>query len=1184
MLPWDPEASGLGGAWMLQSVWEPNREATQTRPRKTVQAPKAPDIPDISATTAASAELVPADTAHQNGHSQENPSIWLPVGALSKDVLQDKILGPSFLLLRQSGWLRDNDIKDSTNLEIWINTDMTSRRHSQRSISKLRNAVKQIMAKIDCSPEAWTGQRDAKTPDADISNGAEDESLWYIFNTLENPNPNVEIMKDPWAQGAMEDLLSADDFVAYGLKTPLYPYQRRSAAAMVQREAQPAQMLDPRLQPCQTPTGVEYYYDKEDGIIVREKSMYSEACGGILAETMGCGKTLICLAVICATRGHVPMIPIQYLTPADKPDPRPVREKVGSLMDMAAAAVGRHSQPWKNFFIEKRRQGAYHYKCIKACERECGFYEIPPHQTRYQGRNSMSYQRPPSKRIRICSGTIIVAPNNLVDHWENQIKTHTECLKILILRSGSDKTPSADQLMKYDVVLFSKTRFEREAGEATHNRRNSYVQIESPLTELHWLRMIVDEGHNVAGSGSKTNMIHLINQLHFERRWVISGTPSTGLYGVEVSLASLEAKTSDTESSEKITAAALKTRKKTGNAIDNEMKDLDRIRRIVIEFLDLKPWSNSRADDPADWTKYIKPLGEDGKRRKTPAIRATLQGLVLRHRLDVVSQEITLPKLYNKVVYLRPTYYDRLSINLFLFSLAVNSITSERQGPDYMFDPSNRKSLNQTINNLRQAGFWWVGFDKDLPKTVEVALEYLEKKRESMTVADINQLNKGVEIARGALQSSRWRELQSLHELGVFVAEFPEDNRDHWALDPQIEDGPLLMGITQARFAQKYVTKQLRQIDPTQGLSGHGITVRQDLRRSHQRTSTKGAPESAHTPAIPSKARPSPSSTNKSPKKTFNRNIFCTLPAHSPLNKTSFVGTASAKLTYLLDQVLLHQEAEKIIIFYDNINSAFWIAEGLELIGIDFRIYASTLSPKLRTEYLTLFRESNNVRVLLMDLRQASHGLHIAQASRVYIVNPIWQPNVESQAIKRAHRIGQNRTVYVETLVLQDTLEDRMLRRRKEMSEAEMQHAEKSLLDDTAMSDIIQNEPFLDMPGEDSSGAAYLDRPTGFFDRHRLPIPDNEVAEEGGSRKRSHTAIATESDADSDATTWPENRAFPTLKPKRSRIGFAQSVQMLGNDVEGDSDSLSPRPLFPDTSPPDNDGNFENARVSLFGP
>ncbi|KAJ5777557.1 hypothetical protein N7520_000803 [Penicillium odoratum] len=1127
-MPLECRASMLRDAWDLPSI--------------------VPDIPQPSV-PGPDNTLVPIHAAQQNGSPEEDKNIWLPVGVFDRKTAHDGIVGQNIALLRENGWLRDHDRANSIGL--WINTNMTSRRHSQRLIGKLRNAVKVVMASIDCSPEAWAGQRSAKIPDPNVSS-AEDDSLFYIFNTLENPNPDVEAMKDPWAKWSMEDLMSGTDFSAYGIKTPLYPYQRRSAATMVQREAQPAYMLDPRFQPYRTPTGVEYYFDKEDGIIVREKTMYSEACGGILAETMGCGKTLICLAVICATRGHVPKIPIQYLSRPDRPDPRPVREKVGSLMDMAAAATGRHSEPWKNFFLEKQKQGKFYDRCIKACERQCGFYEIPPHQTRYQGRHSMSYQRPPARRIRICSGTIIIAPNNLVDHWQREIGLHTENLKVLTLRLGTDTTPSADQLLDYDIVLFSKTRFEREAGEAVHNRRNSYIPLESPLTELHWLRVIVDEGHNVAGHGSKTNMIHLLSQLHFERRWVISGTPSTGLYGVEVSLASQEANTSDTEPSEHITAAALKTRKKTGNAIENEMKDLDRIRRIVIEFLDLKPWSNSRADDPADWTKYIKPLGEDGKRRKTPAIRATLQGLVVRHRMDVVNKEITLPKLYNKVVYLQPTYYDRLSINLFLFNLAVNSITSERQGPDYMFDSSNRKSLNQTINNLRQAGFWWVGHDKDLPKTVDVALEYLKKKGDTMTIADLNQLNKGIEIARGALESNRWRELQHLHALGIFVTEFPEDNRAHWAIDPQREDDPLLIGITQALSAQKFVTKHLRQRDPTQGLSGHGIHIRQALKRSDQRTSTKGAPESTNTTST--RSTPSPNPTRKSPKKTFNRNIFYTLPKNSPLNKTQFVATASAKLTYLLDQVIKYQEAEKIIIFYDNSNSAFWIAEGLELLGIDFRIYASTLNPQLRTEYLNLFREGNEVRILLMDLRQASHGLHIAQASRVYIVNPIWQPNVESQAIKRAHRIGQTRPVYVETLVLQDTLEDRMLRRRKEMSEAEIQHAEKSLLDDTTMNDIIQNEPFLDMSDEDSSGAAYLLRPMGFFDRHRLPIPDNEAAEVGGSRKRSHIPVTVESDADSDAMDWSENVEPPT-PTKKSRIGFAPSVQILGTGTESDSDS-----------------------------
>ena len=49
---------------------------------------------------------------------------------------------------------------------------------------------------------------------------------------------------------------------------------------MIRREVQPRQMLDPRLQVCRTPTGQEYYYDKEEGNIFREKKLYSEACGG----------------------------------------------------------------------------------------------------------------------------------------------------------------------------------------------------------------------------------------------------------------------------------------------------------------------------------------------------------------------------------------------------------------------------------------------------------------------------------------------------------------------------------------------------------------------------------------------------------------------------------------------------------------------------------------------------------------------------------------------------------------------------------------------------------------------------------------------------------------------------------------------------------------------------------------
>lgn len=70
----------------------------------------------------------------------------------------------------------------------------------------------------------------------------------------------------------------------------------------------------------------------------------------------------------------------------------------------------------------------------------------------------------------------------------------------------------------------------------------------------------------------------------------------------------------------------------------------------------------------------------------------------------------------------------------------------------------------------------------------------------------------------------------------------------------------------------------------------------------------------------------------------------------------------------------------------------------------------------------------------MMDLKQASTGLHCAAASRVYIITPIWRKEVEAQAIKRAHRIGQTREVFVETLVLKGTIEERLWRRRRARS------------------------------------------------------------------------------------------------------------------------------------------------------
>lgn len=218
--------------------------------------------------------------AQSNGNAGD-VDLYLPVGVLWRN-LNPEVSFPEVEvnLLENHRWVRTQATDQSNHVQVYVDHRKTSRGNTQRSVTKLRNALKTVMAKIDRSPQAWDGYRLPNGADSSKPNSAEDESLWYIFNTLQDPCPQVEHMNDHWAQRAMEQLLSEDHFTDLGLKTKLYPYQRRSAATMVQREAQPARMLDPRLQAYQSLNGHEYYYDKEDAYITLEKVLYSEACGG----------------------------------------------------------------------------------------------------------------------------------------------------------------------------------------------------------------------------------------------------------------------------------------------------------------------------------------------------------------------------------------------------------------------------------------------------------------------------------------------------------------------------------------------------------------------------------------------------------------------------------------------------------------------------------------------------------------------------------------------------------------------------------------------------------------------------------------------------------------------------------------------------------------------------------------
>jgi len=81
------------------------------------------------------------------------------------------------------------------------------------------------------------------------------------------------------------------------------------------------------------------------------------------------------------------------------------------------------------------------------------------------------------------------------------------------------------------------------------------------------------------------------------------------------------------------------------------------------------------------------------------------------------------------------------------------------------------------------------------------------------------------------------------------------------------------------------------------------------------------------------------------------------------------------------------------------------------------------------------FISDREVNVMTCSLKACSYGLNLTAASRVFLLDPWWNPAIEEQAIGRAHRIGQFETVKVYRLFIANSVEQRILRLQQEKAQ-----------------------------------------------------------------------------------------------------------------------------------------------------
>lgn len=70
------------------------------------------------------------------------------------------------------------------------------------------------------------------------------------------------------------------------------------------------------------------------------------------------------------------------------------------------------------------------------------------------------------------------------------------------------------------------------------------------------------------------------------------------------------------------------------------------------------------------------------------------------------------------------------------------------------------------------------------------------------------------------------------------------------------------------------------------------------------------------------------------------------------------------------------------------------------------------MSLEQRDKVISSFKLDPSVRVLLISLKAGGVALNLTVASRIFLMDPWWNPAAEMQAIDRTHRIGQYKPIF----------------------------------------------------------------------------------------------------------------------------------------------------------------------------
>ncbi|CAI6363749.1 unnamed protein product [Macrosiphum euphorbiae] len=112
-------------------------------------------------------------------------------------------------------------------------------------------------------------------------------------------------------------------------------------------------------------------------------------------------------------------------------------------------------------------------------------------------------------------GTLIICPSSLISQWDNEVKSKVKPRVLDVVKYyGPNRESSARRLAKKHIVL---TTYHTVMWDQKNHKNTS------PLYNIKWCRIILDEAHTIRNHKSQTSVA--VSSLSGINRWALTGTP-----------------------------------------------------------------------------------------------------------------------------------------------------------------------------------------------------------------------------------------------------------------------------------------------------------------------------------------------------------------------------------------------------------------------------------------------------------------------------------------------------------------------------------------------------------------------------------------------------------------------------------------------------------------------------------